>query len=166
MRLSRLLAALSGLLVVAANSPLAGRSLREAALRDEATRLETLNRIGQELAAIHDLDEVVKRVCDAATALTSAEIGLYFTYADGETKYVVCGATVERSTSSWPARRCGSRSSSTVRMSRMSISMWLNAGVPSVSTIASAWAASAARLDSPKSLMNTMGRVAGIGSSG
>src|SRR5690606_30802516 len=52
--------------------------LREMALRDEATRLETLNRIGQELAAIHDLDEVVRKVCDAATALTSAEIGLYF----------------------------------------------------------------------------------------
>ncbi|HEY5947262.1 MAG TPA: GAF domain-containing protein, partial [Kofleriaceae bacterium] len=69
--------------------------MREAALRDEATRLETLNRIGQELAAIHDLDEVVKRVCDAATALTRAELGLYFTYADGETKYALCGATFE-----------------------------------------------------------------------
>lgn len=69
--------------------------LREMALRDEATRLETLNRIGQELAAIHDLDEVVRKVCDAATALTSAEIGLYFTYADGEAKYALCGATFE-----------------------------------------------------------------------
>jgi signal transduction histidine kinase len=67
--------------------------LRETALRDEAIRLETLNRIGQELAAIHDLDRVVQRVCDAATALASAEIGLYFTY-DGETKYALCGATV------------------------------------------------------------------------
>ena len=71
--------------------------LREVALRDEATRLETLNRVGQELAAIHDLDEVVKRVCDAATALTRAELGFYFTYADGEapgaTKYALCGAT-------------------------------------------------------------------------
>ncbi|HEU4611502.1 MAG TPA: GAF domain-containing protein, partial [Kofleriaceae bacterium] len=66
---------------------------REAALRDEATRLETLNRIGQELAAIHDLDEVVTRVCDAATALTSAEIGLFFTFADGEARYALCGAT-------------------------------------------------------------------------
>jgi signal transduction histidine kinase len=69
--------------------------MREAALRDEATRLETLNRIGQELAAIHDLDEVVKRVCDAATALTGAEIGLYFTYADGEAKYALCGTSFE-----------------------------------------------------------------------
>ena len=67
--------------------------MRESALRDEATRLETLNRIGQELAAIHDLDEVVKRVCDAATALTSAELGFFFTHADGESKFALCGAT-------------------------------------------------------------------------
>ncbi len=67
--------------------------LREMALRDEATRLETLNRIGQELAAIHDLDEVVNKVCNAATALTSAELGFYFTYADGEARYALCGAT-------------------------------------------------------------------------
>jgi GAF domain-containing protein len=66
---------------------------REEALRHEATRLETLNRIGQQLAAIHDLDEVVKRVCDAATALTHAEVGLYFTCADGTAKYALCGAT-------------------------------------------------------------------------
>jgi signal transduction histidine kinase len=69
--------------------------VREAALRDEATRLETLNRIGQQLAAIHDLDEVVKKVCDAATALTGAEIGLFFTNVDHEVKYAVCGATFE-----------------------------------------------------------------------
>ena len=65
---------------------------REAALREEATRLETLNRIGQQLAAIHDLDEVVKKVCDAATALTGAELGVFFTQQDGEAKYAVCGA--------------------------------------------------------------------------
>jgi signal transduction histidine kinase len=69
--------------------------MREALLRDEATRLETLNRVGQELAALHDLDEVVKRVCDAATALTGAEVGLYFTAADGEAKYALCGMTFE-----------------------------------------------------------------------
>jgi signal transduction histidine kinase len=67
---------------------------RETALRDEASRLETLNRIGQELAAIHDLGQVVKRVCDAATALTNAEIGMYFTVADGDAKYALCGATL------------------------------------------------------------------------
>ena len=67
--------------------------VREVALRDEATRLETLNRIGQELAGIHDLDEVVKKVAEAATALTNAEIGLYFTYADGEVRYALRGAS-------------------------------------------------------------------------
>jgi signal transduction histidine kinase len=69
--------------------------LREAALRDEASRLETLNRIGQELAEIHDLDEVVKKVCDAATALTGAELGMFFTYAEGACRYALCGATFE-----------------------------------------------------------------------
>lgn len=71
--------------------------LREAALRDEATRLETLNRIGQELAAIHEPDDVVKRVCDAATQLTRAELGFAWTYADGEARYALCGATFEES---------------------------------------------------------------------
>lgn len=73
--------------------------LREAALRDEAARLETLNRIGQELAAIHDLDQVVKSVCDAATLLTHAELGFYFSYEDGEVKYALCGTTFEEAQS-------------------------------------------------------------------
>ncbi len=63
---------------------------RETALRDEMTRLETLNRIGQQLAQIHEVDEVVKKVCEAATALTGAEVGLFFS---GESKYALCGAT-------------------------------------------------------------------------
>jgi signal transduction histidine kinase len=66
---------------------------RESALRDEAARLEILNRIGQELAAIHDLDEVVKKVCEAATALTGADVGTFFTLAGDEPKYALCGAT-------------------------------------------------------------------------
>ena len=66
---------------------------REAALRDEMTRLETLNRIGQQLAQIHEVDEVVKKVCEAATALTGAEVGLFFI--TGESKYALCGATLE-----------------------------------------------------------------------
>lgn len=69
--------------------------VREAALRDEATRLETLNRIGQELAALHDLDDVVKKVCDAATALTSAEVGFYVTGTELEPKYALCGMTFD-----------------------------------------------------------------------
>jgi signal transduction histidine kinase len=78
---------------------------REAALRDEASRLETLNRIGQQLAAIHDLDEVVQKVCDAATALTGAGIGVYFTHADGVSHYAVSGATPDEATAI--ARRQG-----------------------------------------------------------
>jgi signal transduction histidine kinase len=55
--------------------------------------LETLNQIGLELAQIHDVDEVVKKVCEAATALARAEIGLFFI--TGEPKYALCGATPE-----------------------------------------------------------------------
>ncbi|HSN27559.1 MAG TPA: ATP-binding protein [Kofleriaceae bacterium] len=46
---------------------------REAQLRDAASRLETLNQLGQELAAVHDPREVQDRVCQAAAALTGAE---------------------------------------------------------------------------------------------
>jgi signal transduction histidine kinase len=66
---------------------------REAALRDEMKRLETLNRVGQQLASIHELDEIVRKVCDAATALTGAELGLFF-IAGGST-YALCGATFD-----------------------------------------------------------------------
>src|SRR5919202_1075972 len=63
------------------------------------------------------------------------------------TKSVVPGATVERSTTECPGRSNGSRSSSAPRMSRMSISMCENDGVPSVMTMCSAAAASATRSD-------------------
>jgi signal transduction histidine kinase len=66
---------------------------REAALRDEMKRLETLNRIGQQLSSIHELDEIVRKVCEAATALTGAELGLFFIA--GGTTYALCGATFE-----------------------------------------------------------------------
>lgn len=65
---------------------------REAALRDEATRLETLNRIGLELSALHDLDELVDKVCEAATALTGAELGVYVAFDRGATKIAISGA--------------------------------------------------------------------------
>ena len=52
---------------------------REAQLRDAANRLETLNRIGQELAALHDPHEVEERVVQAAIALTGAETGRFLT---------------------------------------------------------------------------------------
>src|SRR5919202_6391886 len=63
------------------------------------------------------------------------------------TNSVVPGATVERRTSEWPGRSSGSRSSSAPRMSRMSISMCENDGVPSVMTMCSAEAASTTRSD-------------------
>ena len=66
---------------------------REAALRDEASRLETLTRIGQELAALHELEDVLHKVCDAATALTGAEIGVFFTFSGDDVKQCVVGAT-------------------------------------------------------------------------
>src|SRR3954454_11198406 len=66
------------------------------------------------------------------------------------TKSVVPGATVERSTIVWPGRRCARRSSRAERMSRMSISMCENDGVPSVMTMLSARAASATESDSSR----------------
>src|SRR5919202_470125 len=63
------------------------------------------------------------------------------------TNSVVPGATVERSVSEWPGCRSASRSSSAPRMSRMSISMCENDGVPSVMTMCSAAASSATRSD-------------------
>src|SRR3954462_13059271 len=59
------------------------------------------------------------------------------------TNSVVPGAIVERSVSECPGRSSGRRSSSAPRMSRMSISMCENDGVPSVITMCSARAASA-----------------------
>jgi signal transduction histidine kinase len=67
-------------------------------LRDR-TRLSVLADLSLLLAAIHDLDEVVKRVCDAATALTQAELGFYVTWDDGEPKHALTGATFEESAS-------------------------------------------------------------------
>src|ERR687895_1252754 len=58
------------------------------------------------------------------------------------TQSVVPGATVERRISEWPSRRTGRRSSTTRRICDMSISMCTCDGVPSVSTMWSARAAS------------------------
>ena len=60
------------------------------------------------------------------------------------TKSVVPGAIVERRTMPCPGSSTRSRSSRTERMSRMSISMWENDGVPRVSTMSRARAASVA----------------------
>lgn len=65
---------------------------REAALRAENERLTTLLRVSQQLAAIHDFDEVLHRTCELATALTGAELGACYVRDDGEVKQTVCGA--------------------------------------------------------------------------
>jgi GAF domain-containing protein len=43
-------------------------------------------------AAFASVAAKVKKVCEAATQLTRAEIGLAWTCADGEAKYALCGA--------------------------------------------------------------------------
>jgi signal transduction histidine kinase/CheY-like chemotaxis protein len=47
-------------------------------LKDEAQALETLNRVGQAVAAQLDLERIVQLVTDAATQLTGAEFGAFF----------------------------------------------------------------------------------------
>jgi PAS domain S-box-containing protein len=50
----------------------------ERALKDEAQALETLNRVGQAVAAQLDLERVVQLVTDAATQVTGAAFGAFF----------------------------------------------------------------------------------------
>lgn len=54
------------------------RTRTEAALRDEARTLETLNRTGAALAATLDLEALLQDVTDAATELTGAQFGAFF----------------------------------------------------------------------------------------
>ncbi|HEY1398753.1 GAF domain-containing protein [Roseateles sp.] len=54
------------------------RTRAEAALREEARTLETLNRTGAALAAELDIGALVQRVTDAATELTGARFGAFF----------------------------------------------------------------------------------------
>jgi signal transduction histidine kinase/DNA-binding response OmpR family regulator len=69
-------------------------------LREEARTLETLNRVGQTLAAELDLEKTVQTVTDAATELSGAEFGAFFynvTNDAGESYflYTLCGAPRE-----------------------------------------------------------------------
>jgi signal transduction histidine kinase len=68
------------LLGVAANqlAMVLQRRLAEDLLREEARSLETLNRIGEALAAELNLERVVQQVTDAATRLTGAQFGAFF----------------------------------------------------------------------------------------
>ncbi|MBN9488607.1 MAG: response regulator [Alphaproteobacteria bacterium] len=50
----------------------------EAALREEARRLETLNQTGAALASELDLERVVQKVTDAGVELTGAQFGAFF----------------------------------------------------------------------------------------
>jgi PAS domain S-box-containing protein len=54
------------------------RRQAERALREEATALETLNKVGQAVAAQLDLERIVQLVTDAATQLTGASFGAFF----------------------------------------------------------------------------------------
>jgi PAS domain S-box-containing protein len=54
------------------------RKRAEAALSEQAEVIETVNRVGQTLAAERDLQKVVQAVTDAATELTGAEFGAFF----------------------------------------------------------------------------------------
>lgn len=69
----------------------------EAALREEARSLQLLNDVGPALAADLDIEQVLQRVTDTATALTGAEFGAFFyngTDAQGEAYllYTLSGA--------------------------------------------------------------------------
>src|SRR6185503_8396410 len=54
------------------------RRRAERALQDETEALETLNRVGQAVAAQLDLERIVQHVTDAATQLTGAAFGASF----------------------------------------------------------------------------------------
>jgi PAS domain S-box-containing protein len=54
------------------------RKAAEAALADETRHLETLNRVGAQLAAELDLEKLVQTVTDAGVALSGAEFGAFF----------------------------------------------------------------------------------------
>jgi PAS domain S-box-containing protein len=54
------------------------RRRAERALKEEAEALETLNRVGQAVAAQLDLERIVQIVTDAATELTGAQFGAFF----------------------------------------------------------------------------------------
>jgi len=54
------------------------RKEAEAALAEETRHLETLNRVGAQLAAELDLEKLVQTVTDAGVALSGAEFGAFF----------------------------------------------------------------------------------------
>src|SRR3569623_457901 len=76
---------------------LATRASSSRALREEAERLDTLNRTGAALAAELDLERLVQTITDAAVKLTDAKFGAFFYNARNEagesyTLYTLAGA--------------------------------------------------------------------------
>jgi PAS domain S-box-containing protein len=76
------------------------RRRAERALKEEAETLETLNRVGQAVAAQLDLERIVQIVTDAATELTGAQFGAFFYNVTNEAKesywlYTLSGAPRE-----------------------------------------------------------------------
>ncbi|HUS16234.1 MAG TPA: GAF domain-containing protein [Chloroflexia bacterium] len=72
------LAVTNARLYQAAQDDIALRAGIEARLREETETLETLNHLGQVLAAELDLQRLVAAVTDAATSLTGANFGAFF----------------------------------------------------------------------------------------
>ncbi len=77
---------------------ISGQKQSEAALREQTRTAETLNRVGNALAAELDVDRIVQFVTEQATAVTGAEIGAFFYNAGiGENTpfrlHTVCGAS-------------------------------------------------------------------------
>jgi PAS domain S-box-containing protein len=76
------------------------RRAAERALKEEAIALETLNSVGQAVAAQLDLERIVQIVTDAATKLTGAAFGAFFYNVVDEAKesywlYTLSGASRE-----------------------------------------------------------------------
>jgi PAS domain S-box-containing protein len=79
---------------------ISARRQSERLLREESHALETLNRVGQAVAAQLDLERIVQIVTDAATELTGASFGAFFYNVNkpGDQSYwlyTLCGAPRE-----------------------------------------------------------------------
>jgi PAS domain S-box-containing protein len=86
----------------------------EEALRDEARLVETIQRIGSVVTAELDIDRLMQRVTDEATAFTGAEFGAFIygvVGADGERRkmYALAGLPQPRTTASLAEAAGGTR---------------------------------------------------------
>lgn len=79
---------------------ISNRKLAELALLEETRRLETINRVGAQLASELDLQKLVQAVTDAGVELSGAEFGAFFYNVEDEggqayTLYTLSGAPRE-----------------------------------------------------------------------